>query len=201
MRFKVRIAQSLVFAICVAARAAEVDDLQGYLCGAKARTNVIDDKELPQYLEACVTRIRTTCVKPEPGNYAGACQALGSKGLSSSTYSLDRWISCIDEKRDGPDGGSGDGHFFSAFIPSWRFEVAANLKRLRLKLGEAQRSKLDRQQEAWIAQSRREARLIQKEFNEPGTMYYMMRSMSLMGIPRKRALELGCQIEKGRASD
>jgi hypothetical protein len=138
-----------------------------------------------------------TCVRPKSGLYKGACQARASTEFEQSPYySLFNWIVCLQNKGHGSGGGMGSAIFFSELIPEWEKEIDAHLISLNKLLSKRHKKQLWKEQQVWEAAR---TRALEKKSREPlqqGTMYMVFRAFDVMEFPLRRALELGCRVEK-----
>lgn len=138
----------------------------------------------------------TACTRPVPGSYLGSCDARKGIEVEKSAHSMHKWITCMQEERGWGTGGTSDAIFFSELIPEWEVEINAQLSVLDTLLSPKDKKALHKEQQAW---ERARAREIAKKARQPsrdGSMYRVFESIDSLDLPERRALELGCRVEK-----
>ncbi len=136
------------------------------------------------------------CVKPDPGSYEGSCDARVGLPVEQSPHPLHKWITCLQEKRGWGSGGYGDAIFFKDLVPVWEQEMAEYLRILSGLMGKKDKKELEKEQMAW---EEARATALKRRWERPrpeGTMHMALAAVDELEFPERRALELGCRIEK-----
>jgi len=168
-----------------------------FLCASRALVLGLALGSAVEFAEADSIAKRS-CAQPTTGSYVGSCQALSPGPDGTLAHVLDKWIMC--EMDSGAHGtvGYGLAVFLSEqAVTAWNNEITLYLSQLEMSLPAKAVKKLREEQKLWEkSRPSREAKVTRNYAKSEGTLAMVRWAADISAIPRKRALVLGCRLEK-----